>query len=321
MYFRLVKANHNGKEYQYLRLSESYRDGDKSRQRLIMNVANLSDLSRQKAESVVDKLQNVIKRARELRKYDMPWGKYYKIAIIMAVERIFKPSGCAEDVLGRVILSEKKRPSRSKKTVRRSFPDQAGEYGGREISRGLILLVKRLDQVINRESATAFFVFGHNGLPLKCFLPGTDINSLREVAEKYKPAFFLYLLCEKSYNAHEFKNVLLEKGEKPQLVYMYKPGTETAGAEKYYLISRGRAARKNVELAVSLVSQSIEHMYYVFRRLKPFVKNTGFYWKDAAEVFFTSQFYKKLIMDALLSDGIDFVRRGKQGAGEHIKVD
>lgn len=258
MYFRLVKANHNRKEYQYLRLSESYRDGDKSRQRLVMNVANLSDLSRQEAGSVVDKLQNVIKTAKEQNKYNMPRGKHYKTSIIMAVERIFNPFGCAESVLERVILSEKKQSACSKKTVEWPLSERAEEFGSKDVSKGVILLVKKLDQVINRESAaTAFFMFEHGGLPLECFLSGTNINSLREAAEKYKPAFFLYLLCEKSYNSHEFKDELLDKGEKPQLVYMHKLGTKTPSTDKYYLISRGRVGKKNVEQAVSLVSDSI----------------------------------------------------------------
>lgn len=59
MFFRKIVCRRNGKEYTYLKLIETYREGGKVKQRVIGNLGNLDNLTPEKIESLILGLRKI----------------------------------------------------------------------------------------------------------------------------------------------------------------------------------------------------------------------------------------------------------------------
>ncbi len=59
MFFRKVTSRRNGKEYNYLKLIENYREGDKVKQRVVANLGSLDNLTTEKVRNMISGLSRI----------------------------------------------------------------------------------------------------------------------------------------------------------------------------------------------------------------------------------------------------------------------
>ena len=67
MFFRIHKFKQNGKEYRYLRLVQNYRQNGRTRQRVIANFGNVSNLNMEEIKYLIDDLSRI-----SLKKHKTP---------------------------------------------------------------------------------------------------------------------------------------------------------------------------------------------------------------------------------------------------------
>ncbi|KJS16672.1 MAG: hypothetical protein VR69_08405 [Peptococcaceae bacterium BRH_c4b] len=305
MYFRLVKANYRGREYSYLRLSESYRDGDKSRQRMIMNLANLDHLPESKMIYVMETLQELIKLGKEMNKCGLTWWKHYKTSMIMALERVFYPSQSPANTIKRVFLSENKKKERRGGTAEDYSENMLKIITHNKKPGGIIILIKQLAGVFN-SNLTGVFVFDDCGFPLRYDLFDSDVVCVQNIKKHYSKDFFLLFICEKSYNSQEIRKA----GDEAQIIYVQRQANAVLNTattiEKYYLVSARKADTEIVGRGIGVISESGEHMDYVAKRMTSAIKGVSLPGVDIMNIYFTSLLYMKIIVNAFAEKRIDF---------------
>lgn len=319
MFFRIVKTNYKQREYQYLKLLESYRVGDKSKQRRIMNLANMDHLPEAKINNVLEILQEVTSLGKSMREYGIGWGRNFKTSLLFALERCFNPSGpVSENVLKRVFLTEKQKYAyrRERKEDFQALLQKT--ICGLSSSKAIFLLVRQLDEIPSEVDAKGIFVFYGDGFPLEYKLSGTDTLFVQDLIKQYRPDFFLTFLCEKSYNAHILQDVLGEKGDNLQQVYLHRQvsnwmGKTVFSTDKYYLKVEDQAGPKDVEQGISVLSESIEHLTYVTERMAAITHGSCLPCNDLVDIFWASFLFKKIILSSFQKEGISFSCSGGEG--------
>lgn len=105
MFFRKVVTKINDKEYAYLKLIESYREGDKVKQRVIANLGSIENFTPEKVQSLIAGLSKIF----NLNNRDVPAGKPVQLlpfGEIAAVNAIWNKLGITDHIAN--CLSEKK---------------------------------------------------------------------------------------------------------------------------------------------------------------------------------------------------------------------
>ncbi|RJQ28122.1 MAG: hypothetical protein C4589_07125 [Peptococcaceae bacterium] len=97
MFFRKVTSRRNGKEYNYLKLIENYREGDKVKQRVVANLGSLDNLTAEKAQNLISGLSRIC----GLDHPDLPFieaRKVLRYGDVLAVHGIWEMLGVTSAV-------------------------------------------------------------------------------------------------------------------------------------------------------------------------------------------------------------------------------
>jgi len=88
VFFRKVTSKSNGKEYNYLKLIENYREGDKVKQRVIANLGSMEKLTPDKVNNLIAGLSKICGVSRQSNKIETK--KILRYGEVMAIHKIWE---------------------------------------------------------------------------------------------------------------------------------------------------------------------------------------------------------------------------------------
>lgn len=107
LFFRIVASRYKKKKYQYLRLMESYRDGDKVKQKELMTLANLTETHPNNTNDILDSLRQLISISNSISSYT---GGSAQVSLLLALEAAFQPKKiCPVNILEETLSREKEK--------------------------------------------------------------------------------------------------------------------------------------------------------------------------------------------------------------------
>lgn len=109
MFFRVVTTKYKDKEYQYLKLLESYRNGENIKHRVFMNITNLNQMDRDQADGLIQELQQILALGKTFRQKKFLGPRLMDIVFLLAAEYSLKPKVFCNDKQIKKMLTEKKK--------------------------------------------------------------------------------------------------------------------------------------------------------------------------------------------------------------------
>lgn len=110
MFFRIVNASYKKKEYLYLRLLESRREGKKIKHSQLVNLTESVQLRSDRVKPLFEDLNQTLEFLKTVNELAPPWCRYLKASYVMAMENAFKIEQCCrEQDFRRILLQDWKR--------------------------------------------------------------------------------------------------------------------------------------------------------------------------------------------------------------------
>lgn len=168
MFFRIVASRYKKKKYQYLRLMESYREGDRVKQRELMTLANLTQTPAQTINDILEDLRQLITISNSLSSHT---GGSAQLSLLLALEMTFQP----KKICPAAFLEETLSREREKKEVTSRDPELffrlIQKYHSRQPEHpDLIFWANKTSIPGSSESPWTGYLMNSAGFPLQYFL-------------------------------------------------------------------------------------------------------------------------------------------------------
>ena len=297
LFFRVVHAKYKKREYQYLKLLESRREGGKVKHLQLVNLSGAVQLGEYRMKLLFEDLNKTLTLYRELSDSGPHWCKYLKASYIMALENSFNVEQRCRDLDFRELLVQDGKRKQSIHLDENIFFDivyrESLEQG---VSRGFIVWLEKRH----------LFIFDCSGFPLK-ILPLRELRE-KEIArfltelkiEKLLPEFFLGKSCELLYNT--FRLMATGAGDKSfatKEIFVYKQlpdwsGKPASTMEKALICGVHPLNDERISEALMLVNCFKNHIDYIDRRIAALTGETFMPDQDPDYTYFMSSFFKKI---------------------------
>ncbi|MCL6611547.1 MAG: hypothetical protein K6T66_08415 [Peptococcaceae bacterium] len=316
LFFRLVNARYKDRQYSYLKLLESRRQGDKVRQKQLVNLSVANQLPADRIKPLFEDLSGSIGLYKEISELLPPSCRHLKTSYLLALENSFKISQhTRNNDLGEIIQADRriKHTLRDRNALFELILEKVREYG---IPKELIGWVEDLDIGNHKNNLLACFLLDSSGFPLKYMQlsreKGEEVKGLQDLKIKnMAPEFFLAPACERLYNAfrltgHKEK----EKGCVFKEIYFVRQltgrtGKTELGMERLLIYGPESAMRdENISKALLAVTALKDHLAYVINRIG---KTTGEYSmppEDLVCTYFLSLFFKRIFDEIMIRHNI-----------------
>lgn len=312
----MVNARYKDRQYAYLKLLESHRQGDKIKHKLLVNLSMANQLPANRLKPLFDDLSKSITSYKEISELLPPSCRYLKTAYLLALENSFKVSQRTEDRdFGEIIRTDGK--VKYNYRVEDAFFDRilknAGEYG---LSSELFGWVENLEDRKNQNDMLACFLLDSTGFPLKFINlsreKGEEISGLRDLKlNDLKPEFFLAPACERLYNNIQLSELSKkEKGLILKEVYILKhlnrwSGNIDLNMEKILIWGPEPALRdEKVNRALLAITGAKGHLSYVSHRIGSITRGYPIPAQDLICTYFISLFFKKIFDEIIVKHNI-----------------
>lgn len=190
LFFRTVASKYKKKKYQYLRLMESYRDGDKVKQKELMTLANLTQTPANKINDILDDLRQLITISSSLSSYT---GGSAHLSLILALETAFQPKKiCPVTVLEETISREREKKEGPFRDSELFFRLLKKYHAGQPGNSDLIFWANKAGIPGSVESTWIGYLMNSAGFPLQYFLfekNGNDTEKLTNVLAALKRTY------------------------------------------------------------------------------------------------------------------------------------
>lgn len=311
LFFRVVNARYKERQYVYIKLLESQRQGDKIRHRQLVNLSVINQLPADRIKPLFEELNKSIAVYKEISKLAPDSCRYVKTSYLLALENAFNVSHHAQDSdSGGITLSDRKTKHilQDENIFFDLILEIARRYG---LSPGTIGWVENIENCTQDNNQLALFLLDSGGFPLKFQVlegkTGEGITGLPDFKTNNEgPEFFLAPSCERLYNAlgrlglsekengYTFKEVFLLK-EMAGL-----PGTPDLSMEKLLLFGPESSLQdKKVNSALLAVTGLKKHIAYVRDRLAIQTEGKPQPAQDLICTYFISLFFKKIFDDIM----------------------
>ena len=197
LFFRIVNASYKKKEYVYLKLLESHREGGKIKHRQLVNLSESVQLQSDRAKPLFEELNKTLAFLKTINELAPPSYRYLKASYVMALENTFKiEQRCREQDFRDIMVRDWKR-KHTKDYDENIFNDTIQKESlSRGESQDIICWLENLN----------LYVMDGKGFPLRLIhrhiTEGEDIAKFLlklRISDK-KPDFFLGRACELLYN-------------------------------------------------------------------------------------------------------------------------
>lgn len=299
MFFRIVNASYKKKEYLYLRLLESRREGKKIKHSQLVNLTESVQLRSDRVKPLFEDLNQTLEFLKTVNELAPPWCRYLKASYVMAMENAFKIEQCCrEQDFRRILLQDWKRKQNkifNENIFRELIQKESLNHG----ESGIVLCwLENLN----------IFVFDGNGFPLRVIQSeGANGEETEEVLLKLeirkKEVIFLGRACELLYN--NFRNVALKKNGSYSIkeAFVYKQFTDWSGKaslsfDKVIIMGTELTLKdEQVNNALIEISGFRQHVDYVNRRTSQINGGISMPEQDLNCTYFISYLFKKIFDD------------------------
>lgn len=311
MFLRIVTTKYKNNEYHYLKLLESYRSGEKIRQRVLMNIANLDRMPVSKAKALAEELHDELNYCKTLRAFSATGAKYCKISYIFAIERAFKPlKGCSDSEIRDICLNEKIK-ARYSVNDREQFYNlihkKTIEAGS---APGVLFWARKLNSIFSSPDENIYLglLLNSRGLPLRytIFRQQPGENKIRDILDEanraYQCSWTLALICEDTYQnltadqpADHFEQSHISE------VFMHRQVTNWLGhanftTDRYILINQIQHDNDQVTRAINQLNDFVDYLNWVIGRVEGVTKEGIQSLKEVLDITFISYlFYKQTL--------------------------
>ncbi len=315
LFFRVVNARYKDRQYAYLKLLESHRQGDKIKHKLLVSLSMANQLPVNKIKPLFDDLTKTIADYKEISELLPPSCRYLKTAYLLALENSFKVSQRTDRDFGEIIRADGK--VKHNLAVENAFFDlilaKAGEYG---LSPELFGWVENLEDRKNKKDIPACFLIDSAGFPLRFTHlsreKGEEISGLTDLKlNNLQPEFFLAQACERLYNNIQLSGLSKkEKGLVFKEVYVLKhingwSGNVDFNMEKILIWGPEQALQdKKVNKALLAVTNAKNHLSYVSHRIVSATRGYPISAQDLMCTYFISLFFKKIFDEIIARHNI-----------------
>lgn len=299
LFLRVVNTRYKDKEYIYLKLLESRREGDKVKHKQLVNLSGTGHLQADRIKPLYDDLNKTLGVYKEILESAPPWCRYIKTAYLLALENAFLLEQRIQDRDLREILLQ---DGRRKHTA---FFDENIFYGlirqkSHECQpfRGFICWLEN----------QACYLVDLNGFPLKISALSEQqgeeaANFLLNIEiEDREPEFFLARACERFYDTFSLMGRLKkDKGYTTREIFIYKQLTDWSGKpdlnmEKMLICGASPSlSEQQVNEALMAVNTLKSHFGYVRDRIISVTKGSPPPDHDLTSTCFISSFFYKMI--------------------------
>lgn len=293
-----MSTRYKEKEYLYLKLLESRREGGKVKHLQLVNLSGILHMQPDRIAPLIEDLNKTLVFYRGISNLGPPWCRFFKISYILALENSFKVERhCHEQDLRELLLAEGKR-KQHKIFIEDAFNElilneslQWGEPGDYTVwieKESLLLLNER--------------GFPLRSLSLSCKSSKEAATFLESLAIRdKKPIFFLGYSCELLYNIFRHLARLKKKSESCiREVFLFRQknggsGELPTGLDKVLtLVTATGEADQRVKKAMASVINLKYHEEFVLRRLKPLTADMAATEKEISCTYFISSLFKSI---------------------------
>lgn len=310
LFYRVVNARYKEREYTYLKLLESHRQGDKIKHKQLVNISGINQLPADRIKPLFDDLSKTLALYKEISETLPSQCRYLKASYLLALENSFKVSGNIQDQYFREILKDRKLKHTS--LNENAFCDlvfeKAREYG---FASNIFCWVENMANGNEGQGLLTCILLDGSGFPLKYTVlsgpEGEEIRGLPDLKIKnLKTEFFLAPACERLDNA--LRQGLSEKGKGYTFkeIFLFKQltgwhGTPDFSMEKILLFGNEHTLEdEKVNRALLAVTDLKSHQAYVYSRIMFVSGGRSLPCQDLLCTYFISFFFKR-IFDAIMT--------------------
>ncbi|MFZ5651929.1 MAG: hypothetical protein ACOY4I_13920 [Bacillota bacterium] len=304
----MVNTRYKDKEYIYLKLLESRREGDKVKHKQLVNLSGIGHLQADRIKPLFDDLNKTLGVYKETVESGPPWCRYLKTAYLLALENAFRLEHRIQDRdLREILLQDGKRKHTSLFNENMFYGlirKKTHEY---EPFRGFICWLENQD----------CYLVDLNGFPLKFSTlseqQGEEVaNFLFNIKiEDREPEFFLARACERFYDTFSLMGLLnKEKGYTTKEIFIYKQLTDWSGkpdlnTEKMLICGSPQSiSEQHVNEALMAVNNLKSHFDYVRDRIVSVIKGNPPPDQDLTCTCFVSSFFYKIISNIKVRNNV-----------------
>jgi hypothetical protein len=319
LFFRLVNTRYKEKEYVYLKLLESRREGNKIKHTQLVDLSNIEQLrDAYRVRSLTNDLNRTLFLYREISESGPAWCKYLKTSYLLALENAFNVKHlCRDRDFREVLLLDGKRKYGDifNENDFYSLIYQKASEGG--MSNSLICWIENITSgTEDEDEILTCFLLDSSGFPLKfIILPGQqggEVSGLPNFrVEDRKPEFFLAPACERLYNTF----LLMELAEKEKdyvfkEIFLCKQSADCSGKPDFtmekLMVCGSKASLKDEKIngAVLAVTNLKNHIDYINQRIGRVAASQPLTAQDLVCTYFISSFFKKMFDDIILKHNI-----------------
>lgn len=173
MFFRIVSAKYKKKRYHYLRVMESYRKGNKVKQKELMTLTSLNHMSQEKIDHIMNELKKIQVYCTVLNKNSSgcAW-----ISLLVALDIVFQPKKpCPLPILQQILRKNLERRGKPPANKEEYFFDYLQKPYPPITENGIpILYIDKFHKNENSEQELYGYLVNTTGLPLQYFFITKD---------------------------------------------------------------------------------------------------------------------------------------------------
>lgn len=308
LFFRIVNASYKKREYVYLKLLESHREGGKIKHRQLVNLSESVQLQSDSVKPLFEELNQTLVLLKTFNELAPPSYRYLKASYVMAMENAFKiEQRCREQDLREIMIRDWKR-KHTKDYDEIIFNDTIQKESiSRGESQGIICWLENLN----------LYVLDGKGFPLRLIhrhvTEGEDIAEYLlklKISEK-KPDFFLGRACELLYNT--FRHMTSRKksnGYTMKEIFVYRQLMDWSGKASFnfdkILILGADSCLNDERVSVGLMALNSlkDQIDYVNGRINSITGGISVPEKDLNCTYFMSYLFKKIFDDIRMTHNI-----------------
>lgn len=310
MFFRIVTTRYKNKEYSYLKLLESYRSGNKIKQRVLINIVNLDRIPRQTAKMLTEELHDNLEFCNSLRYFSTTGARFSKLSYIFALEKAFKTvKGCSESEIREIYLNEKNKTRYYSRDREQFYNLIHNKVINTDNTPEAVFWSKKLNQILSSADNNLFLgvLLNTRGLPLRYVIfrrqnPNALGDILAELKAVYRLNRIIPLICEETYQCFIADQLSNRDTRNPTPeVFLHRQSTNWLGqtnfvTERYFILNCFNHGNDEISQIIQLINEFADYLGRCTERVQNLLTDSSLSAGDILDITIISHLLYKLII-------------------------
>lgn len=307
MFFRVVRTIYKDKQYKYLKLLESVRQGRQVKQRQVYNLGNVSHLTDEQLADLVRRLEKVMSLTERLTGYELSWGKFPRTSFLLALEFCLYPGPHNIDwqLISKSLHEEKVRRVVFRQCASGFWAALAEHLPHFQNEKKVVIFTSHLPPaLVHDKNILMDIAFSSQGYPLDCKIAEGLIyqlkNYLSQISGNFADSAFAVVASERAYNNYVLPVFQQEVATAGQEILLHRQSINWLGrlvgqsCRMYYLDLSGGRSVPPAE-AVRMVVDYMNFQDALLASLAAFSQLAGGGQNDMMDILITSYFFKQCL--------------------------